>query len=160
MGIEIEKKFLVVGNAWKTNADPPLLIKQGYISKRPEGIVRVRVCGEHGFLTIKGTSDFVARPEFEYEIPLEEALYMLSNLCDGCNIEKKRFDVYERGVFWEVDEFIGMNEGLTLAEVELGSKNKAFPVDLPDWIGEDVSNDRRYFNSSLSDSPFKMWNIT
>lgn len=152
MGIEIERKFLVVGDTWRTA--PAVYFCQGYLSRSKERTVRVRVAGELGYLTIKGATTGASRAEFEYEIPLEDAKQLLA-LCDGPLIEKYRRKISHEGMLWEVDEFLCENEGLVVAEIELESEAQAFTK--PDWVGVEVTHDQRYYNSNLSAHPFSQW---
>lgn len=152
MGTEIERKFLVTGEAWRS-ADGVRLI-QGYLNRDKARTVRVRVAGEQAFLTIKGPTHGATRAEFEYEIPLAEAESLLL-LCDGPVIEKFRHIIEYRGFTWEVDEFFGDNAGLVVAEIELDSEDQAF--ERPQWLGEEVTEDTRYFNSNLAAHPYRLW---
>lgn len=154
MGIEIERKFLVKGDAWKADA-AGVLYRQGYLSTDKARTVRVRIAGERAFLTVKGLAAGLARAEFEYDIPLADAAEMLDQLCLKPLIEKRRYTVAYLGLSWEIDEFLGANLGLVVAEVELDRADQA--IDLPDWVGEEVSEDARYFNSSLIARPFSSW---
>jgi len=154
MAIEIERKFLVTGDDWKATA-AVLLYRQGYLSTDKARTVRVRIAGARAFLTIKGLAAGIARPEFEYEIPVADATAMLDDLCLKPLIEKRRYTLECRGLRWEVDEFLGDNLGLVVAEVELDSADQA--IELPAWVGQEVSDDPRYFNSSLIAHPFCMW---
>lgn len=154
MGTEIERKFLVVGENWRGLA-VGAVYRQGYIAAEQGKTVRVRVIGEQGYLTIKGPSVGTTRAEFEYPIPQEDAQYMLDNLCNTALIEKTRYKINHQGLVWEVDEFVGENQGLILAEVELEQENQE--ISLPDWIGEEVSHDLRYFNSNLAKHPYRHW---
>lgn len=154
MAQEIERKYLVKGTAWKALA-AGTLYRQGYLSSVKERTVRVRIAGEKGFLTIKGVNKGVTRTEFEYPIPTDDAAAMLDGLCERPQIEKTRYVVPSGGYTWEVDEFHGDNDGLVVAEVELQSADETPP--LPDWVGEEVSSDPRYFNSNLVKRPFKSW---
>ncbi len=154
MGKEIERKFLVKGEAWKALA-AGTVYRQGYLSTVKERTVRVRTVGEKGFLTIKGVTTGVTRAEFEYEVPAADANAMLDGLCEKPLVEKTRYRIPLDGWTWEVDEFHGDNDGLVVAEVELKSADEKPP--LPEWIGEDVSSDPRYFNSNLVKKPFKTW---
>jgi CYTH domain-containing protein len=153
MGVEIERKFLVTDDRWRKLATGELY-RQGYIPTL-ESTVRVRVVRDRGFLTIKGIAQGISRAEFEYEIPLQDAVQLLDTLCKPPLIEKYRHTIELNGLVWEVDEFLGENRGLTIAEVELKSANQT--IDLPDWIGEDVSHDPRYYNSNLTTHPFTTW---
>jgi len=152
MGVEIERKFLVTGSGWKT--DHPTLLRQGYLNTEKSRTVRVRLAGMQAFLTIKGTTDNLTRAEFEYPIPPEDAQALLT-LCDSGLIEKHRHTISIDNVVWEVDEFIGENKGLVVAEVELTSEDQS--ITLPQWIGKEVSQDARYFNSALSQLPYSKW---
>lgn len=154
MGIEIERKFLVTGNAWKAAAEG-VLYRQGYLSTDKARTVRVRIAGNRAFITVKGLASGISRPEFEYEIPVDEAAAMLNELCLKPLIEKHRYVVDYKGLQWEVDEFFGENRGLIVAEVELDRADQV--VELPDWVGSEVTADARYFNSSLIAHPFSRW---
>ncbi len=154
MATEIERKFLVNGDAWRSLA-VGALYRQGYIATNPERTVRVRVVENTGYLTIKGLSIGISRPEFEYTIPVEDAEQMLQDLCDRPLIEKTRSKIKVGDLLWEVDEFEGENKGLILAEVELTDENQT--VELPNWIGKEVSGDPRYSNSYLAKHPFSHW---
>ncbi|OIO61208.1 MAG: adenylate cyclase [Alphaproteobacteria bacterium CG_4_10_14_0_2_um_filter_63_37] len=155
MGIEIERKFLVRGEGWKSQGDGGTRYRQGYLSVTPERTVRVRLAGNRGFLTIKGKPVGTARAEFEYEIPAADALTMLDTLCPPGQIDKIRHRVVVGGHVWEVDEFLGDNAGLVVAEIELSAEGEAF--EMPDWAGEEVSGDVRYTNARLSQAPFASW---
>ncbi len=154
--IEIERKFLVTSNAFKTDAFSQNKIAQGYLSSVPERTVRVRIKGDKGFVTVKGISSDsgMSRFEWEKEIPVDEAKNLLK-LCEKGIIDKIRFNVTIGNHTFEVDEFHGENEGLIIAEIELNSENEAF--EKPNWLGEEVTNDKRYYNSYLSNHPFKNW---
>lgn len=154
MGIEIERKFLLAGDAWRALAEP-VLLRQGYLCSEPGRVVRVRVEGGQGTLTIKGASSGATRGEWEYAIPLDEANELLDRLCERPLIEKYRRRIPCAGLTWEVDEFLGENEGLAFAEVELQSEDQ--PVDRPAWIGREVTDDPRYFNSNLIRHPYREW---
>ena len=154
MGVEIERKFLLSGNGWRNLAEP-VLLRQGYLSLDPDRTVRVRVEGTRGVLTIKGRNQGATRGEWEYDIPLAEANELLDGLCQQPLVEKYRSKIDYKGHVWEVDEFLGVNAGLVLAEIELASEDEAF--DKPGWIGADVTGERRYYNSSLITSPYTSW---
>jgi len=154
MGQEIERKFLVKGTAWKAQA-AGMLYRQGYLSSVKERTVRVRIGGEKAFLTIKGLNKGVTRMEFEYPVPVDDAAAMLDGLCERPLIEKTRYVLPSGGYTWEIDEFHGDNDGLVVAEVELQRADDKPP--LPEWVGEEVSSDARYFNSNLVKKPFKTW---
>ncbi|MFH0992677.1 MAG: CYTH domain-containing protein [bacterium] len=154
MGKEIERKFLIKSDEWKSLAKGKYY-RQGYLSTVKERVVRVRTISEKGFLTIKGITIGVTRSEFEYEIPAEDANIMLDNLCEKPIIEKYRAKIEHAGLTWEIDEFHGVNEGLVVAEVELSDEN--VKIDLPAWVGGEVSGDPRYFNSNLIKNPYTTW---
>jgi adenylate cyclase len=153
MPIEIERKFLVIGDRWRT-LGTPIRYCQGYLAASEKRTVRVRVAGSHAYLTIKGTTVGIARAEYEYEIPLQDAEEMLE-LCDRPLISKTRTQISWQGLIWEVDEFFEENQGLVLAEVELKNENQV--IDRPDWIGQEVSDDPRYYNANLAKHPFTQW---
>jgi adenylate cyclase len=154
MAKEIERKFLVKGDAWRSLAEGTKY-RQGYLNSAKERVVRVRTINDKGFLTIKGITVGATRSEFEYEIPLEDTDFMLDNLCEQFLIEKNRYKIKMGDLVWEVDEFFGKNDGLIVAEVELTSEDQKF--EKPDWIGEEVTADPRYFNSNLVKDPFIEW---
>ncbi|MEB3280866.1 MAG: CYTH domain-containing protein [Lyngbya sp.] len=154
MGIEIERKFLVKDDRWRSLATG-ILYCQGYISSEKGRTVRVRIIGNQGYLTIKGPVASRVRSEFEYVIPVEDAEEMLQTLCERPFVEKKRHKISFGDLIWEVDEFLGENQGLILAEVELPDPNQI--IEIPDWIGEEVSHDPRYFNSNLVKHPYCQW---
>ncbi len=148
MAIEIERKYLVKNDCYKSISTQCLEIKQGYLCRDIERTVRVRTIGENGFITIKGKNKGISRHEFEYEIPCTDAEQLL-RMC-GKIIEKKRYIVFYKGMRWEIDEFSGSLSPLVLAEVELPCAEHVF--DIPSFIGKDVSDDPRYFNSNLLES--------
>ena len=152
MGTEIERKFLVAGDQWR-EADATYYC-QGYLNRDQNRTVRVRVAGDQAWLTVKSLTTNMTRAEFEYLVPLEDARQMLQ-LCELPPIEKRRRVIEFAGMSWEVDEFLGENEGLVVAEIELQSETQPFEV--PDWVGEEVTDDPRYFNSRLSVDPYKTW---
>ncbi len=154
--IEIERKFLVTSDAYKVLAFAKNQIAQGYLNSNPERTVRVRIKGEKGFLTIKGKGNQsgMSRFEWEKEIPVAEAKALL-DLCESGVISKMRFEVKVGQHVFEVDEFYGENSGLIMAEVELGSETESF--EKPTWIGEEVTNDERFYNAFLSQNPYSKW---
>ncbi|MDK6077790.1 CYTH domain-containing protein [Massilia varians] len=154
MGVEIERKFLPSGDAWRQLGEP-VLLRQGYLCSDPERTVRVRIEGEEGRLTIKSKGSGVRRGEWEYPIPLPEAQELLDTLCERPLVEKYRRRIEHAGFTWEVDEFLGENAGLVVAEIELPSEDTVFAR--PDWIGWEVSGDKRYYNSSLIRFPYSQW---
>ena len=155
MATEIERKFLDTGD-FSRQVTSAQRIVQGYICSQPGRTVRVRIRGEEGFLTIKGASDEkgLSRYEFEQKIPLADAEELLK-LCEPGAIDKMRNLVPAGKHTWEIDVFHGENEGLILAEIELASEDE--PFERPDWIGQEVSGDRRYYNSMLTKHPYKQW---
>jgi CYTH domain-containing protein len=154
MGIEIERKFLTSADTWRDLAES-VEYRQGYLLAAPERTVRIRTAGSRGYLTIKGGSVGASRAEYEYEIPFEDARELLDEMCLRPLIEKRRSRIPHAGLVWEVDEFFGENHGLVLAEVELESEDQ--PIDLPPWIGREVTGDPRYFNASLVSKPYSSW---
>lgn len=154
--VEIERKFLVTSDAFKKEAFAQNRIKQGYLSSIPERTVRVRVKGNKGYLTIKGISNEsgLSRFEWEKEIPIEEAENLLL-LCEAGVIDKTRYEVKTKKHIVEVDVFYGENAGLIMAEIELSSETESF--EKPIWLGNEVTNDKRYYNSYLSTNPYKNW---
>ncbi len=153
MATETERKFLVDRDKWRPAGEGRQLI-QAYLSVAPNPTVRLRVAGEKAFLTIKGRSETLSRPEFEYEIPVADALEMLQMAVTG-TIEKVRYIEFYEGFRWEVDVFSGKNKGLVMAEIELEAEDQLFPC--PDWILEEVSGDARFYNSYLAEHPFQEW---
>lgn len=154
MGIEIERKFLVRNTDWKIDA-PGQRFTQGYLSTDPDRVVRVRLAGDQAWLTIKNRAVDLVRAEFEYPIPPDDARILLDQLCIGPLIDKTRYRVAHAGHIWEVDEFHGDNAGLVVAEIELSRPDESFAR--PAWLGDEVSGDPRYGNSSLIASPFSTW---
>lgn len=153
MGQEIERKFLVKDHSWRAGAGTR--IRQGYLRNQGEGVVRVRIKGERAYLTIKGNTTGITRLEFEYEIPAGDADQILDELCMKPLIEKLRYEVYMGGFKWEIDEFLGENSGLVVAEIELEDETQEFTK--PDWLGEEVSDDFRYHNANLVNYPYSKW---
>ncbi len=154
MAQEIERKFLVQGDAWRKGAERAL-IRQGYLSADGARTVRVRIKGERAFVTIKGPPVALARAEYEYEIPIADADEMLNHLCMKPLIEKWRYFVPFAGMMWEVDEFLNENAGLVVAELELN--DAAQQVQLPAWATQEVTDDPRYSNANLTKRPFTTW---
>ncbi|WP_432672025.1 CYTH domain-containing protein [Flavobacterium sp. SM2513] len=153
---EIERKFLVKNNTFKTLAKAEKKIAQGYLNTNPERTVRVRIANEKAFITVKGKGNEsgTTRFEWEKEIPFEEAKLLLE-LCEKGVIEKNRFEIPVGNHLYEVDEFYGENEGLIIAEIELNDENETF--EKPDWLGEEVTNNERFYNAYLSKNPFSEW---
>ena len=154
MAQEIERKFLI--------RDPGIVdslagerLTQGYLSHDKNATVRVRIAGNSGWLTIKGKTVGATRSEFEYPVPQDDARQMLDELCNSGVIDKTRYRLPQGELCWEIDVFHGDNDGLIVAEIELPSEDP--PFDKPDWLGEEVTGDARYYNSALSSTPFNQW---
>lgn len=154
MGKEIEKKFLIKDDSWRGLADG-IRYRQGYLNREKGRTVRIRTFGDKGVLTIKGPTEGDARLEYEYEIPLQDANEMLTTLCIQPIIEKTRYKIPMGKFVWEVDEFLGENEGLLFAEIELHFEGEKFEI--PKWIGQEVTDDGRYYNANLVTNPFSKW---
>lgn len=152
MATEIERKFLVHGTGWRQGDS--VRLSQGYLNRDRHRTVRVRVAGAKAFLTVKSVPQGVTRAEFEYEIPVDDAEQMLK-LSDGPVVEKNRHVIVHEGSKWEVDEFLGDNAGLVIAEIELTSEDQ--PFSRPAWLGREVTHDSRYYNSSLAAHPYTQW---
>ncbi|MCK7501223.1 MAG: CYTH domain-containing protein [Comamonadaceae bacterium] len=155
MGIEIEHKFLIRDERWRQLVERSVRMRQGYLTSDVRCSVRVRVAGGQGFLNIKSGTLGIQRSEYEYPIPLAEAEEILDTLCEKPLLEKTRHFVRSGGRVWEIDEFAGDNTGLIVAEVELSHPDELFAR--PDWLGEDVSHDIRYYNSQLARHPYNTW---
>lgn len=151
---EIERKFLLKNNDWRKEISNSTEIRQGYLNLDNERNVRVRIKGERGILTIKGKTENISRKEFEYGIPVSEAKELLE-LCHRPLIEKIRHEILIGNDTWEIDEFLGENEGLVVAEIELEDERQFF--EKPNWLGKEVSDDMRYYNASLVKLAFKDW---
>jgi adenylate cyclase len=154
MKIEIERKFLVSSDDWQTGLSGTLY-RQGYLCTDPQRTVRVRIGGGTAILAVKGAGDGVARPEFEFPIPLADAEALLEHCCLQPPVDKYRYRIPFAGMIWEVDEFLGDNRGLILAEIELERGDQ--PVALPPWVGSEVTTDHRYYNAYLARHPFTTW---
>jgi len=155
MGIEIERKFLVANQSWREQADKGTLYRQGYLIGAKQASVRIRIEGEDAFLNIKSMTLGVTRQEYQYPIPLSDAIQLLDNLCEKPLIEKTRYKLHYAEHEWEIDVFAGDNTGLIVAEVELRSEHEQ--IELPGWIGVEVSADPRYYNVNLVKHPYKTW---
>lgn len=155
MGTEIERKFLVNNDLWKAGSGQGVEIRQGYIAFGPPTAVRVRIAGEKANINIKKATLAISRDEFEYPVPMDDAYFLIENLCERHIIEKRRFRVEHEGHLWEIDVFSGLNTGLIVAEIELEREDEAFAR--PAWLGEEVSGDPRYLNSQLATKPFTEW---
>ncbi|MEG3048903.1 MAG: CYTH domain-containing protein [Thermomonas sp.] len=161
MGIEIERKFLLVDDGWRSLAHEVVPMAQGYLndlamvdSGAMQASVRVRIEGDAAFLNIKSREAGPSRQEFEYEVPLADARALLA-LCVGGKIDKRRHYVRHAGHLWEIDEFLGDNAGLVVAEIELGSVDEAFAK--PDWLGAEATHAQRYYNLALASRPYSQW---
>lgn len=155
MATEIERKFLLRDESWRAEADDGEVIRQGYLAGSEKSSIRVRVAGDKANINIKSATLDVTRQEYEYDIPLAEANELLDTLCEGPLIEKIRYHVHHGNHLWEVDVFSGDNEGLVVAEIELTSAEELF--EKPDWLGDEVSDDKRYYNVCLVQHPYKDW---
>ncbi len=154
MATEIERKFLVRDLSWKSDVQG-VYIAQGYLCTEPGRTVRIRIAGEKAWITIKGKNDGIARSEFEYAVPLEDARQLLA-LCGELTVEKIRYRVPAgNNLTWEIDEFLKLNKDLYVAEIELVSVQQPFVT--PSWLGDEVSEDRRYYNSCLARFPYSLW---
>lgn len=155
MPLEIERKFLVTGDGWRRTVVRSELFRQGYLATTASSSVRVRVGGQRGWLSVKGRVVGMSRPEYEYEIPLAEANEMLAGFCaEGC-LEKIRHWLPAGEREWEIDEFLGANAGLVVAELEIESEDAEF--ERPAWLGREVTDDVRYYNASLAQRPYGNW---
>ena len=155
MAKEIERKFLLAGDAWRGEVDRAERMVQGYLNDEGPVSVRARIVGPRAWLNIKSRTLGISRDEFEYEIPLADAERMLDHLTTGPVIDKTRHFVRHGGLLWEIDEFHGENDGLIVAEVELEHVDQ--PFDRPTWLGEEVSHEARYYNVSLVKKPYSQW---
>ncbi len=153
MGKEIERKYLLEGNDWKTMAEGTLY-RQGYLNSQKERVVRARTMGDKAALTIKGITVGATRLEFEYDIPFDDCEKLL-DLCEKPLIEKTRYKIDFGGLVWEVDEFHGVNDGLVVAECELESEDQK--IDKPSWVGKEVTGESCYYNSNLIAKPYTTW---
>jgi adenylate cyclase len=155
MGIEIERKFRLAGDGWRAQVSQKTLLRQGYIANTARASVRVRLAGDVGWLSVKAMTRALSRAEYEVVIPALEANEMLDRLCEGPLIEKWRHIVVYQGSKWEIDEFLGDNAGLTIAELELAAEDAVFAR--PPWLGVEVTHDERYYNFRLSQKPYRHW---
>jgi adenylate cyclase len=155
MGVEIERKYLLDLEKWKAMDKPaPKFLRQGYMVKEPSKTIRIRIADEDGYITIKGKSTGASRSEYEYPLPLADAMELLNDFCDAV-ITKNRYEIEFAGKLWEVDEFMGDNEGLYIAEIELDDEAELF--ELPEWVDKEVTGDKKYYNSNLSVNPYRNW---
>ncbi|MCW8908679.1 MAG: CYTH domain-containing protein [Sedimenticola sp.] len=155
MAVEIERKFLVINDKWRDNILSESIIKQGYIANQENATVRVRVARDSAWLNIKGATRGIRRAEFEYPIPLEDAEAILLQVAQQPYISKTRYKVKCGNHIWDLDLFDGENQGLVMAEVELSDERE--PFEMPEWAGEEVSGDPRYYNASLVKNPYTAW---
>ena len=151
---EIERKFIVLDQSYKNLGNYKYCI-QGYIPSNNEPLIRVRIIGNKSYLTIKSDVNGITRLEYEYEIPIQDAKDLLELYCQESIVEKNRYIISYKSTIWEVDEFLGGNKGLVVAEVELTSEDQEY--DSPEWIGEEVSTDKKYYNYNLAHHPFQKW---
>jgi len=155
MGREIERKFLLQSDAWRAEVRDSVHLLQGYLSRSEHSAIRVRIKGESAELNIKHTLDGIHRLEYEYQIPLPDARELIEHVALRPLIDKTRHHVMHGGHLWEIDEFHGENAGLIVAELELGTADGLF--ERPSWLGKEVSQDPRYYNSNLSRLPYSRW---
>lgn len=155
MAVEIERKFRVLGESWRAAAHQRTLLRQGYLANTARASVRVRVAGECGWLSVKSMTPGLSREEYETAIAVADAHAMLDHLCEGRLIEKWRYLVRFDGDEWELDEFLGENAGLVIAELELQSEAQRFAP--PPWLGEEVTHDERFYNFRLAQQPYRLW---
>lgn len=155
MALEIERKFLVRSDAWREQVESRELLRQGYLTSGSACSIRARVAGEHAWLNIKAKRSGMTRLEFEYAIPRADGDEILRELCQGPLLEKYRHRIPAGSLTWEVDEFLGANAGLVVAEIELPNESADFQR--PDWLGEEVTDDERYYNFNLARQPYGEW---
>ena len=155
MAVEIERKYLVKSMDWKAQADKGTKFLQGYLANTEKAAIRVRIADSQAWLTLKSARAGIRRLEFEYSLPVTDAKQMLAEFCQGQVIHKTRYRLPLDDHVWEIDVFHDANEGLVLAEIELGNEQENFA--LPDWIGEEVSGNKRYYNAYLAKIPYKNW---
>jgi adenylate cyclase len=155
MAIEIERKFRVANDGWRGQIQSSTLLRQGYLANTARASVRVRLAGDEGWLSVKAMTPGRARAEYEASIAVRDAGEMLDRLCEGPLVEKWRHIVIHDGNEWEIDEFLGDNAGLVIAELELDSEHEQFAS--PPWLGDEVTHDERYYNFRLSQQPWRRW---
>jgi len=155
MAQEIERKFLVVSDAWRAAVTASARYRQGYLANTGQCSVRVRIAEDGAWLNIKSATLDIVRTEYEYPLPIADAERMLAEFCQGVVVEKRRYFVDYEAHTWEVDVFEGANRGLVVAEIELAREDSRFP--LPPWVGAEVSSDPRYYNVYLAQHPFTQW---
>ena len=155
MPTEIERKFRLANDSWRGQVRSSTLLRQGYLANTSRASVRVRLAGDEGWLSVKAMTPGRARAEYEASIPRDDANEMLDRLCEGAVVEKWRHIVVHDGNEWEIDEFLGENAGLVVAELELNAEDQPFAV--PGWLGDEVTHDERYYNFKLSLHPWRSW---
>lgn len=155
MALEIERKYLVINEKWRESVESEKSIRQGYLSSSGSASVRVRIAGDKANINIKSATAGISRLEYEYDIPLQDAEELLDQLAEKPLIEKTRYRVRQGDHLWDLDQFFGENQGLVVAEVELDAEDEAF--EKPEWAGDEVSDDRRYYNASLIKHPYSRW---
>ena len=155
MAIEIEHKFRLSGDGWRRQIRSSTLLRQGYLANTARASVRVRLAGDGAWLSVKAMTPGRSRAEYEVPVPADDARAMLDTLCEGSLIEKWRHIVRYEGHKWEIDEFLGENAGLIVAELEVDSEDEQFAK--PPWLGEEVTHDERYYNFRLSQRPWRQW---
>ena len=154
MKTEIERKFIVTNNLYKKLGRYEHCL-QGYIPSDTEPLIRIRIIGNKSYLTMKSDVNGITRLEYEYEIPNKDAKDLLELFCKKTTIEKNRYIIHYKSTLWEVDEFLGDNQGLVVAEVELESEQQSY--DKPSWIGSEISTDKKYYNYNLAQCPYQTW---
>lgn len=154
MSVEIERRFLLKNDSWRTEAAAPKTLQQGYMKVDKECSIRVRIVGTQAWLTVKGYISDASRSEFEYEIPLAHAETMMATMCPF-KLEKHRYEIEYGGFTFEIDEYFGDNAPLVVAEIELPSENTVF--EKPGWLGEEITSDSQYTNAYLSKYPYSSW---
>lgn len=155
MAVEIERKFRVRSDAWRSEVSASSLLRQGYLANTARASVRVRTDGHSGWLSVKAMRPGLSREEYEVAIVASDALEMLERLCEGRAVQKWRHIVVHAGSRWEIDEFLAENAGLVIAELELETEDAAFAR--PAWLGAEVTDDERYYNFRLAQRPFRLW---
>ncbi len=155
MALEIERKFLVRSDAWRGEVVTRELLRQGYLNSGAQCSIRARIAGEHAWLNLKARKSGMTRLEFEYPIPVADANQILDELAQGPILEKYRHKVPAGELVWEIDEFLGANAGLIVAEIEVPSEDTEF--ERPAWLGEEVTEDERYYNFNLARHPYTQW---
>lgn len=155
MALEIERKFLLSGTAWREQVESRELLRQGYLTPGSRCSIRVRIAGEQAWLNLKAKRSGMTRLEFEYPIPRADADEILNELCQGPLLEKYRHRLSMGPYVWEIDEFLGDNAGLIVAEIELPDEAAQFAR--PDWLGAEVTDDERYYNFNLAQKPYREW---